>query len=85
MPLAERVEIVKALKYVDEVVISIDQDKTVCKTLEMIKPDFFVKGGDRTIGEVPETGTCRRCGIEMRDGFGAKIQSSSDLIANSLK
>ena len=41
----ERMQIVKALRCVDEVVLSIDTDRTVCKTLEMLKPDIFAKGG----------------------------------------
>ena len=32
----ERMEIIKALKYVDQVVLSIDEDRSVSKTLEMI-------------------------------------------------
>ena len=30
----DRVEIVKALKFVDEVFLSVDNDRTVCKSLE---------------------------------------------------
>mgnify|MGYP003626983348 FL=1 len=43
----DRVEIIKSLKGVDEVVLSVDQDRTVCRTLEIIKPDIFANGGDR--------------------------------------
>ena len=80
MPIKERVEIIKALRCVDEVVISIDTDKSVCKTLEMIKPDIFAKGGDRYSYEIPETPVCKKLGIKIVDGLGAKIQSSSNLI-----
>lgn len=80
MPLKERVEIIKALRCVDEVVVSIDTDPSVCKTLEMIKPDIFAKGGDRYTYEIPETPICKRLGIKIIDGLGAKIQSSSNLI-----
>lgn len=83
MPLTERVEIVKALKYVDEVFISIDKDRTVCKSIEAVKPDFFVKGGDRTTGEIPETPVCNKLGVPIVDGLGEKIQSSSNLVKNS--
>lgn len=76
----ERMMIVKALRCVDEVVLSIDQDGTVCKTLEMIKPDVFAKGGDRFAGEIPEGEVCNRLGIDMVDGLGNKIQSSSWLL-----
>ena len=79
MPLKERVEIIKALRCVDEVVVSIDTDSSVCKTLEMIKPDIFAKGGDRYTYEIPETSICQKLGIKIVDGLGAKIQSSSEL------
>ena len=79
MPEKERVKIVEALKCVDEVVLSIDEDRSICKTLAMIKPDIFAKGGDRTAGEIPEGKVCKELGIEIIDGLGAKIQSSSEL------
>ena len=37
----DRVTIVSSIKYVDEVFLSIDKDKTVCKSLEKIKPTIF--------------------------------------------
>ncbi|MBS3162579.1 UDP-glucose 4-epimerase GalE [Candidatus Woesearchaeota archaeon] len=79
MPLGERKIILEALRDVDEVFISIDEDASVCKSLEALKPDIFAKGGDRLISEIPETPICRRLGIQIIDGLGAKIQSSSDL------
>ena len=76
---ADRVEIVRCLKMVDEVFLSIDKDKTVCASLEFIKPDIFANGGDRSTKEVPETSICKKYNIEMIDGLGDKIRSSSDL------
>ncbi len=81
MPFKERMEIVKALKFVDEVFPSIDEDKTVCKSLEAVKPHIFAKGGDRFSHEIPEAEICNKLGIEIIHGLGDKIQSSSDLIA----
>jgi len=75
----DRVEIVKSLKMVDEVFLSIDKDKTVCASLEEIKPDVFANGGDRSTGEVPESSICKKYNIKMIDGLGNKIRSSSDL------
>ena len=75
----DRLEIVKAIKYVDEVVLSVDQDKTVCKSLELIRPNIFANGGDRSTDEVPETFVCKKYKIEMVDGLGDKIRSSSSL------
>jgi len=81
MPEKERMEIVKALKSVDEVVLSVDKDLTVCKSLEKVKPDIFAKGGDRTLGNIPEVPVCEKLGIKMVFGVGGgKIQSSSWLI-----
>ncbi|MEK6844440.1 MAG: adenylyltransferase/cytidyltransferase family protein [Nanoarchaeota archaeon] len=80
MPFSERIEIIKALKFVDEVFPSIDKDKSVCKSLERIKPHIFAKGGDRFSHEIPEAEVCNRLGIKILHGLGDKIQSSSDLI-----
>lgn len=75
----DRVEIVRCLKMVDEVFLSIDKDKTVCASLEFVKPDIFANGGDRSTKEVPESFICKKYNIEMIDGLGNKIRSSSDL------
>ena len=75
----DRVEIVKNLKSVDEVFLSIDKDKTVSKSLEKLKPSVFANGGDRKNYEIPETKICKEHGIEIIDGLGDKIRSSSDL------
>lgn len=75
----DRLEIVKSLEMVDEVFLSIDTDKSVCASLEAIKPDIFANGGDRSTGEVPESEICKKYNIQMTDGLGDKIRSSSDL------
>lgn len=80
MPFKERMEIVRALKCVDEVFPSIDEDTTVCKSLAAVKPDIFAKGGDRHAGEIPEKATCDVLGIAIVDGLGKKIQASSELV-----
>ena len=75
----DRMEIVAALRCVDEVFLSIDTDKSVCKSLEHIKPDIFANGGDRSLDEIPETAVIKKYNIKMVDGLGSKIRSSSDL------
>ena len=75
----DRLEIVKNLKSVDEVFLSIDSDKTVCKSLEKLKPSIFANGGDRKNYEIPESLICSKYNIEIIDGLGDKIRSSSDL------
>ena len=77
----ERMEIVAALKPVNRVVLSIDKDRSVCKTLALIKPDIFANGGDRTNDNIPEVAACQKLGIKMVFGVGGgKVQSSSWLL-----
>ena len=83
MPEKERMQILKALRCVDKVILSIDTDQTQCKTLELLKPNIFAKGGDRYASEIPETPTCKKLGIKIIDGLGVKIQSSSELVNKS--
>lgn len=75
----DRLIIVDSLKYVDEVFLSIDNDKTVCKSLEFLKPNIFANGGDRKNFEIPESSVCLKHNIDIIDGLGDKIRSSSDL------
>ena len=75
----DRMEIVAALRHVDEVFLSIDSDGSVCKSLEAIKPDIFANGGDRSLEEIPETRVMKKYNIKMVDGLGDKIRSSSNL------
>jgi len=75
----ERKKILDCIKYIDKVYISIDDDSSVCKSLEAIRPDIFAKGGDRNSKEIPESNICHELGIKVVDGLGKKIQSSSYL------
>ena len=75
----DRMEIVAALRFVDEVFLSVDTDGSVCKSLEIIKPDIFANGGDRSLDKIPETAVMKKYNIKMVDGLGSKIRSSSDL------
>ena len=83
----ERVFIVSNIKSVDEVFLSIDQDRTVCETIRLIHQklctDFelaFANGGDQNNSSIPEVPVCQELGIELIDGLGDKIQSSSWLL-----
>ena len=67
--------------------LSIDQDRTVCKTIEKIAQDFgqeydlnFANGGDQNNNTIPERSICDQMGISLIDGLGDKIQSSSWLL-----
>jgi len=75
-PASERVKIVRELECVDVAVESIDEDRSVCKTLAMLHPDIFANGGDQFNKCIPEAEVCDNMGIEMVDGLGEKVQSS---------
>jgi D-beta-D-heptose 7-phosphate kinase/D-beta-D-heptose 1-phosphate adenosyltransferase len=47
--------------------------------LEHLKPDIFANGGDRSLEEIPETAVMKKYSIEMVDGLGEKIRSSSEI------
>lgn len=82
----ERMDIIAELKCIDEVILSIDTDKTVCKTLKLLKPNIFANGGDRFANNIPEYNLCKKMGIKMVFGVGGKkIQSSSKLLIDNAK
>lgn len=83
----ERLFIVSNIKAVDKAIISIDKDRTVCASLEFLyqqyKSDYdlaFANGGDQNNDSIPEVPICKKLGIELIDGLGDKIQSSSWLL-----
>lgn len=86
----DRMAIIKALKPVDEVILSVDSDRGVCNTIRLVNaeikgrwPDeiIFAKGGDRFISNVPEVEVCAELGIKIIDGLGPKIRASSEILA----
>jgi cytidyltransferase-like protein len=80
----DRIRIINALRDVDEVFLSIDKDKTVCRSLAKVRPNIFANGGDRhSIGDVPEYPICQKLNITMVDGLGKKIRASSQMIARA--
>ena len=86
---AERMIIVSNIKAVDKAVLSVDQDRTVCKTIEKIVNDYgddytfsFANGGDQNNQSIPEVPVCERLNVTLIDGLGDKIQSSSILLKN---
>ena len=84
MPLEERMEIINALDGVDYVVPwETSNDQTVCGAIDILKPDYFTKGGDRfDASTIPEWSVCQKVNCEIITGVGkgGKIQSSSELI-----
>jgi len=80
MPFQERKEILESIKGVDEVIASIDEDQTVSKTLVMLKPDIFAKGGDKP-KNIPEAETCRVVGCKLVTNVGGVIKEHTELSA----
>ena len=91
MPIEERLEILESFYGVDRAVESIDEDMTVCKTIEWLAKDediaCFANGGDRkNEADIPESVVCKKYGIEMEFNVGGgKIQSSSSLVGGEVK
>jgi len=83
----ERCMILKEIKLIDKVFLSIDKDKTVSKTIKKIHEKynnkyelFFGNGGDQNNRNIPENKICNQLGINLLDGLGDKVQSSSWLL-----
>ncbi len=92
----ERMEIVAALKYVDEVFLAIDsfadgKEVPIPDSLQAVAQKYsgeliFAKGGDRSIDNIPESEkrACLDLNIKVVSNVGGgKVQSSSWLISNS--
>ena len=83
----DRIIIMKELKDVDDVIKSIDIDKTVCKTVEFIYNKYkniynnleiwFANGGDSFNNKIPEKIICDKYNIKLIHNLGEKISSSS--------
>jgi len=83
----ERLIIIRNLRIVDNSMVSIDKDKTQCATLKYLSDIYsgeyklaFANGGDQNNDTIPESQVCIDNEIELIDGLGSKIQSSSWLL-----
>ena len=84
----ERKLIIESLKSVDKAMVAIDTTKTVDESIKHIFNEMgneftkivFANGGDQNRNTVGETELCKELGIELADGLGDKIQSSSWLL-----
>ena len=84
MPWEERAEIIQSIRGVVGVEHVDDTDNTVCEAIVRCKPDAFANGGDRKGDNTPEVALCNDLGIQLLWNVGGgKIQSSSELVANS--
>ena len=87
----ERLLIVSNIKAVDKAILSIDHDRTVCESIRKITEQYgtqydlaFANGGDQKNDTIPEIPVCKELGIELIDGLGDKIQSSSWLLKQDI-
>jgi D-beta-D-heptose 7-phosphate kinase/D-beta-D-heptose 1-phosphate adenosyltransferase len=86
-----RLAVTAALRVVDRAVLAIDADGSVCATLDRLIAEaksqgheaVFCKGGDRNAGNIPEMTVLRRHDARLVEGLGAKIDSSSRIIAQA--
>jgi len=85
----ERVLIISELKIVDKVFLSEDFDRTVRVSIQKIHSEFansndlyFANGGDQNNNNIPEAEICKKLGIQLIEGLGDKVQSSSWLLKN---
>jgi len=85
----ERCLIINELSVVDFVMLSIDNDKSVIKSIKKIHELYsnlydlyFANGGDQDNSSIPESKVCKELGIDLIDKLGSKIQSSSWLLEN---
>ncbi len=83
----ERLFIVQNIKAVDKAIISVDKDRTVCESIRSLYGKYgeeyelgFANGGDQNNNSIPEAPICKELKIELIDGLGDKIQSSSWLL-----
>lgn len=85
MPENERLEILHGFKGVDYVTSWYDGTQNCIGALEILRPNIFTKGGDRTSREnIPESEVCDKIGCDIVLGVGGgKIQSSSWLTGES--
>ena len=75
---ADRAELVAALRAVDYVVVF--PDATVSRLLTLLKPDVHCKGTDYTVESVPERETVRAYGGRTAIVGDAKRHSTRDLL-----
>jgi cytidyltransferase-like protein len=77
-----RKKIVESIKYVDELFVSVDKDRSVCESLKKIREKYpadelyFVNGGDRNVQNIPEYKIKDEINLKFSDDAGEKINSS---------
>ena len=89
IPLEDRIATLKALRWVDEVFISVDGNGESADTLRLIRRLYpkstlkFVKGGDRKPDNMPlsEIKTCQEIDCEIVYGVGELLTHASEVVS----
>lgn len=84
----ERKIVLESIRYVDKAMVAVDTERTVNESIKFIMNELgsefnryiFANGGDQNRSTIGETKLCEELGIELADGLGDKIQSSSWLL-----
>jgi len=77
----------KGSRSVSTVFVSMDFDRSVCRTIEMVHEAvdegdewIFANGGDQTAETIPETEVCEKLGIKMVFGVCPQLRQSSEIL-----
>lgn len=90
-----RMTIVSALKTVDQVMLAVDVDGSVCESIRAISQRIrevhgsetkiiFGKWWDRFADNIPEVAVCQECYIDIIDGLWDKTHNSSEYRAKAI-
>jgi len=92
MPWSERAEMAESIKGVSKAVSFDDSDNSACDLLKKVRALWttfkiaFANGGDRTSENIPEISVAEELDIDLIWGIGGgKVQSSSELVADSIE
>ena len=82
-PVAERVELLAALRPVDHVVVF--EEDTADRLVALLRPDVHAKGTDYTAASVPEAASVRAAGGRVAIVGDPKDHGTRDVIAQIKK
>ena len=85
-----RMRVIWSMKSVDKVFLCVDEDASVCRSIEAVvriirQQDadakiIFTKWGDRFVWNIPEVAVCEQLGVEIVDGLWEKTHHSRNYI-----
>ena len=87
IPATDRLEVLYALPWVDEVHIAEHTNGSPLQSLRELKPDIYAKGGDRTPDNMVqvEINVCEEIGCQIVYGVGDLLGSSTRMFNNAVK